>query len=293
MTEQLALIEERVPEHFSVSELREYMTCPLRWWYRYRAGLRTEKTTSYFALGTAVHSGLGAWYWHYKTSGEREKALELYRQTYLEESAKVDWRLEPAKKDPFEQKTRGEEMLMAAISAGDDWEAESVEETLYAELSHSKFGKLPLPIKMVLDMRTTTNDIVEHKTSDRKWAANREHSDIQASAYIAGVRENYGHDPLLTFNIISNSASGPLVDRRPTRRTQDQLDQLYVHARGLLNAMEKGAIFPNPTAYIHNTCEYRRICDKWESHPQPLPTTRSGLTRMLPSLSEKALPELK
>jgi len=290
---EFAKIEERVPEHFSVSELREYMACPLRWWYRYRAGLRTERTTSYFALGTAVHTGLGAWYWHFKNSGDRESALKMYRESYLEESKKVDWRLESAKKDPFSQKTRGEEMVMAAISEGDDWEAESVEEVLFAELSHSRLGKLPLPIKMVLDMRTKTNDIVEHKTADRKWETGREHGDIQATAYIAGVRANYDHDPLLTFNIISNSASGPVVDRRNTRRTQEELDRLYFSARALLDAMEKGAIYPNPTAYIHKTCEYRRLCDRWESHPQPLPTDRNGLVRLLPTLSKEALPELK
>jgi len=183
-------------------------------------------------------------------------------------------------------------MLKAAIFEGDDWSAKAVERAFMADITHSRLGKLPIKLKSVLDMVTTTNDVVEHKTATRKWEEGREHGDIQATAYVSVVRQNYDHDPKVTFNIVSKHSKGPNVERRTTTRTQDDIDRLYITVRAMLDAKEKGAIYPNPTAFVHATCEFRKLCDKWESHPQPLPETASGLLKVLPSIRQSSLTKM-
>jgi CRISPR/Cas system-associated exonuclease Cas4 (RecB family) len=284
---ELIKYEERHPEHVSVSELREFMSCPLRWWYKYRLGLWTDKTTPFFALGTSVHAGLQMWYEPIngaKKLGDLGRAYEHYATTYAIESQKVDWMAEKDA-DPIGQQSMGKEMLRAALTIGDDWKAHAVERTMFAEIKHSRLGKLPIKLKAQVDMLTEDKDVVEHKTASRKWEQGREHGDIQATAYVLAVRENFGHDPLVTFNIISKSVKEPNVDRRETRRGQDELDKLYISVRAFMEAQEKG-VYPNPTSYAHATCEYRRICDAWESHPQKLPE-RKVLKQLVPGLREK------
>ena len=173
-------------EHVSISEIREFQACPLRWWYRYENGLWTEKTSSFFALGTAVHAGLANWYEPLnggKKDGDLTMPLRLYKATFADESAKVNW-ADESDKDPISQSALGEDMLKAAIFEGDDWTAKAVERTFMADIQHSRLGKLPIKLKSVLDMVTTTNDVVEHKTATRKWDEGREHGDIQATAYV-------------------------------------------------------------------------------------------------------------
>jgi putative RecB family exonuclease len=281
-------------EHVSVSEIREFQACPLRWWYRYENGLWTEKTSSFFALGTAVHAGLANWYEPLnggKKTGDLTMPIKLYRAAFADESEKVNW-TDESDKDPISQSALGEEMLKAAIFEGDDWSAKAVERAFMADITHSRLGKLPIKLKSVLDMVTTTNDVVEHKTATRKWEEGREHGDIQATAYVSVVRQNYDHDPKVTFNIVSKHSKGPNVERRTTTRTQDDIDRLYITVRAMLDAKEKGAIYPNPTAFVHATCEFRKLCDKWESHPQPLPETASGLLKVLPSIRQSSLTKM-
>ena len=292
-------IIERNPTYISVSELREYLSCPLRWWYKYKMGLWTERTTPFFALGTAVHSGLALWYSNKSnkfTSGKaKEFALLGFSDTYQKEAEKVDWSLETTRNILTDSAT-GQEMLEAAITAGDDWAPHQdggIEKTFMADIKHSKLGTLPIQLKATVDMLLDNKNVVEHKTAERKWEQGREHGDIQATAYALAVRDNFGHDPEVTFNIISKSAKGPNVDRRPTRRSQDQIDRLYIQVRSFLDAREKGAIYPNPTAFIHEKCEFRALCDKWESHPQQLPDSRRALKVLLPTLADNAVKTLQ
>lgn len=291
--------QERNPDYISVSELREYLSCPLRWWYKYKVGMWTERTTPFFALGTAVHSGLALWYGNKgnKLSGPKAKefALRGFAETYQKEAEKVDWSLETSR-DVLTDSAVGQEMLEAAIAAGDDWVPHKdggIEKTMFADISHSKLGPLPIRLKATVDMLLASKNVVEHKTSERKWEQGREHGDIQATAYVMAVRDNYGHDPEVTFNIVSKSAKGPNVDRRPTRRNDEQIDRLYIQVRSFLDAREKGAVYPNPTSFAHEKCEYRALCDTWESHPQTLPSTRRELKVLVPTLAENAVKGLQ
>ena len=279
------MIEERNPQHISVSELREFLSCPLRWWYKYRLGMWTNRTTAYFALGTSVHAGLQRWY-EPLTGGKRNGDLSMAYDHYR----KVDWGGEK-ERDSMSEGFAGEEMLRAALLEGDDWEAKHVEHTLMSEIKHSRLGKLPIKLKTNLDMINKDLNVVEHKTAQRRWEKDRENGDIQATAYVNAIRENFSHDPTITFNIISNSAKGVNVDRRVTTRTQDQIDTMYIGARSFLDAIEKGAIYPNPTAFAHATCEFKTLCNKFESHPQQIPEDRKELYRMVPTLKKGLWPD--
>ena len=287
------MIEERNPQHISVSELREFLSCPLRWWYKYRLGMWTNRTTAYFALGTSVHAGLQRWYEPLtggKRNGDLSMAYDHYRKTWALEAEKVDWGGEK-ERDSMSEGFAGEEMLRAALLEGDDWEAKHVEHTLMSEIKHSRLGKLPIKLKTNLDMINKDLNVVEHKTAQRRWEKDRENGDIQATAYVNAIRENFSHDPTITFNIISNSAKGVSVDRRVTTRTQDQIDTMYIGARSFLDAIEKGAIYPNPTAFAHATCEFKTLCNKFESHPQQIPEDRKELYRMVPTLKKGLWPD--
>ncbi len=292
-------IVERDVDYISVSELREYLSCPLRWWYKYKVGLWTERTTPFFALGNAVHSGLATWYGgdqkFIAPDKRKEFALRGFADTYQQEAEKVDWSLETTRNILTDSAT-GQEMLEAAISAGDNWKPHKdggIEKTMMSEIKHSKLGVLPIRLKAKVDMLLDNLNVVEHKTAERKWEQGREHGDIQATAYVMAVRDNFGHDPEVTFNIISKSAKGPNVDRRATRRNQEQIDRLYIQVRAFLDAKDKGGVYPNPTAFAHEKCEFRALCDKWESHPQKMPDSRRELKVLVPTLADNAVKTLQ
>ena len=77
------------------------------------------------------------------------------------------------------------------------------------------------------------------------------------------------------------------IERRPTTRDQDDIDRFYGYARLLLEAEEKQVFYPNPTAWPHANCEFRRICDGWDGEIGhfDLPTGRA-LQALVPGLSD-------
>jgi|694.fasta_scaffold01399_29 CRISPR/Cas system-associated exonuclease Cas4 (RecB family) len=275
--------------YFSISELRAYLTCPLYGYFRYGKKLWTESTGAAALVGSSVHFGLARWYSTKKSS--RDQALEYTRRYFAEESSKVNWENEKIR-DPLGEAVKSEAMLIAALDEGDDWEAEAVERAMYGEIKHSKLGSLPVKLKGVPDLYTKSNIVIDHKTSYRAWDKGKEHKDMQATAYAGLIRDNFGKNPEVLFNIITLNSKGPNVDRRSTYRSQENFDQLYMMARGILDMIEKKAFFPNPEAWFHETCEFRGLCvDTNGQNGNAIPTTRKELLRLVPKLADKSGPK--
>lgn len=271
--------------HVSISEVREFLNCPLRWWYRYRLGLWSDRTRAFFAVGNAVHFGLAAFYGADIRGEPRDpdRALAFYRQEWARQVPHVTWSDEA--KDPMDTGDDGSRMLLRAVEEPDDWgEVRGVEETVYSELTHSRLGTLPVRMKSKLDLRTA-RVVVDHKTAAKRWPVGKEAGDMQATLYFDAVRQNFAEPEAVVFNVIvANKA--PLVDRRPTRSSQDDIDRLYVIVRAMLDAEEKGAVYPNPSSFDHPTCEFRGLCDGWSGHPQSVPSGRR-LQMLVPGLTDR------
>jgi len=87
------VLEPKERRHFSPSELTEFFSCPLRRWYRYRLGLWSDTTSSYFAMGSAVHAGLERFYGE-KIAGrprDPDGARVFYRRAAGAERAQLKW----------------------------------------------------------------------------------------------------------------------------------------------------------------------------------------------------------
>lgn len=275
--------------YFSISELRSYLTCPMYGYFRYQKKLWTESTGAAALVGSSVHFGLARWYSTKKAS--REQAFEYTRRYFSEESSKVNWESEKIR-DPLGEAVKSEAMLAAAIDAGDDWEAEAVERSMYGEIRHSKLGVLPVKLKGIPDLYTKSNIVIDHKTSYRAWDKGKEHKDMQATAYAGLIRDNFGKNPEVIFNIVSLNSKGANVDRRSTFRSQENFDQLYMMARAILDMIEKGSYFPNPEAWFHETCEFKNLCvETGGQKGNQIPTTRKELVRLVPRLAPKSGPK--
>jgi hypothetical protein len=275
-------------KHLSVSEVKEFLSCPARWAFRYGMGLWTSGTNPYFALGNGVHAGLERWYWP-NDPHNRDEAFRQMRRKVISESGQVDWSAAKEGDDPLTLRDKSERLLAVGVTVpGDDWIAAQVETTLYADIKHSRLGKLPVPLKIRPDMVLESHDFIDHKTADKTWVAGKERSEAQAVGYTIAGRQNFGHDPVTWFNIMIPTAIAK-VDRRSTMRDQDDIDRFYGYARLLLDAEEKRVFYPNPTSWAHATCEFRRICDGWQGTigEFDLPTDRA-LQALVPNLSDRA-----
>jgi len=275
-------------KHISVSEVKEFLSCPARWAFRYRMGMWVSGSTPFFALGNGVHAGLERWYWP-NDPHNQDEAFRQFRRKIIEESGKVDWSAAKEGDGPLTLRDRGERLLAAGVAVpGDDWVAAQVETTLYADIVHSRLGKLPVPLKIRPDMVLETHDFIDHKTADKAWEAGKERSEAQAVGYTIAGRQNFSHDPVTHYNVLVATTVAK-VDRRSTMRDQDDIDRFYGYARLLLEAEEKRVFYPNPTSWAHKTCEFRRICDGWQGEIGgfDLPTGRA-LQALVPNLSDWA-----
>jgi len=66
-----------LPDHFSVSQLTKFLTCPLSYRFQYVDQIKVGSKTSSFALGTAFHTAAEKLHKHMLNGGVRKP--EVYR----------------------------------------------------------------------------------------------------------------------------------------------------------------------------------------------------------------------
>ena len=246
--------------HWSYSAMQCYLTCPLKYKFRYIDNAEPERTGSCFLLGKAFHAALSERARIGRDMKENEVCDVFEDYFKIECDAAVNLTFKP-KEDYDSMLQTGFKMLEVACQNWlDDFAVQQVAETFSVSipgLSKPLIGEFDC---VVTDGRDTC--IVDWKTASAKWALDKADKDLQATAFCYAYKQKHGENPLFRFDVYTKAKS-PTVNNHYTLRTQNELDRFVSLANQIEKSVNSGNFYPNETGFSCTECPYRERCKKW------------------------------
>ena len=246
--------------HWSYSAMQCYLTCPLKYKFRYIDNAEPERTGSCFIFGKAFHAALSerARIGRDMKGNEVCDVFEDYFK--IECEAAVNLTFKP--KEDFDSMLQtGFKMIeVACLNWQDDFAIQQVAETFSVSipgLSKPLIGEFDC---VVTDGRDTC--IVDWKTASAKWALGKADSDLQATAFCYAYKHKHGENPLFRFDVYTKAKS-PSVNNHYTLRTDNELERFVSLANHIEKSVNSGNFYPNETGFSCTECPYRDHCKKW------------------------------
>ena len=246
--------------HWSYSAFQCYLTCPLKYKFRYIDNAEPERTGACFPFGRAFHAALSERARIGRNMSEREvydvfedflKAeLEVTPNVVFKENENLDTML-----------AQGAKMVDAVCENWqDDFAVQSVAESFSVTvpgLSKPLVGEFDCVVEDGKDIC-----IVDWKTSGSKWPTGKADQSLQCSAFCYAYKEKYGINPLFRFDVVTKAKS-PTVNNYYTLRTQNDLDRFVTLANSIERSVNSGCFYPNESNFGCADCPYAERCKKW------------------------------
>ena len=246
--------------HWSYSALQCYLTCPLKYKFRYIDNAEPERTGSCFPFGRAFHAALSERARIGKDMSDREvcDVFEDYFKVECEATPNLTFK---PKEDYDSMLQTGVKMLEVACKNWmDDFAVESVAETFSVTvpgLSKPLIGEFDC---VVTDGRDRC--IVDWKTASAKWPLDKADKDLQATAFCYAFKQKYGEKSLFRFDVYTKAKS-PSVNNHYTLRTDNELERFVSLANHIEKSVNSGNFYPNESGFSCGECPYRDRCKKW------------------------------
>ena len=247
----------RETPHWSYSAFQTYLTCPMRYYFRYIEHAEVERTSVNMPFGRAIHAVLserarkGSCY---TIEDAKENFLSHFRNE-IEVSENLTYKPE---EDFIFWNQRGNDMLEVALAEwSDDYMVKNVAEAFSVDvpgLSKPLVGEYDI---VVVDGGDET--ICDWKTASVKWSAGKADRDLQATTFSYAYQKTYGVNPLFRFDVFTKAKS-PVHQQLYTHRNQDDFDRFVYLTGKIESAINAGIFLPIESCMNCSECAYGCRC---------------------------------
>lgn len=275
-TQTLRVLKESL--HISYSQISAYLTCSLRYYLQYVAGLKPERTGSALPLGSALHAVMARYFETLQSSGVREKRevlCELFRDSLAREIAqnagKILYKSDAPDADALAN--QGEMLLdcfLENVNPGvEGMEVVGVELPLATRLYDPHGVATDFNLIGVIDLllRDAAGKLiaVDHKTARNAYAQETVDQDLQLSAYALLLSGNEyldaGEDLQGRYDILRKIKT-PKMERLATVRTSRDQQRFQRIAGAVLQGVEAGVFIPC-RGWQCADCGFAEACRAW------------------------------
>ena len=247
----------RETPHWSYSAINTYLTCPMRYYFRYIEHAEVERTNVSIPFGRAFHAVLsdrarkGVSY----TVEDAKEDFAVYFRGETEVSENISYKPD---EDYWFWNQRGCDMLDVALAEWpDDYSVKSVAEAFSVEVP-----SLSKPLVGEFDLVTVDGGdetICDWKTASMKWPNGKADRDLQATVFTYAYQKKYGENPLFRFDVFTK-AKTPAHHQFYTLRTQDDFDRFVYLAGKIEKAVNTGIFLPVESCINCAECAYSSRC---------------------------------
>lgn len=262
---------QRPISHLSVSQLKEYLRCPRKYFFHYVDGAEPEFRSVALAFGSAWHHMLGEVLVRRPTIVSVEEAQAIFRDALVIE---VQGEGEDDNHDVPVLFDTDEQNLPAVIDRGVAMvevffdrvalpeEVLGVEVAFAIELTDPiTGGDLPAPLVGGIDALGWEDGravVWEFKTSAKRWSRDQLEYDIQPTAYKVAAR-SLGHaDPLLRLTVATKGSKPDVQVEDLVRGRRDERELAEI-AIGVMRSVRAGADHP-VRGWACRSCQYAGAC---------------------------------
>lgn len=252
--------------HLSYSAISLFQQCPLRFFFRYIAGLPEQTIASSMVLGRALHASLE---FHYEQllMGQEPPALDTLLDVFQE-----TWRLHDSTRIRFGKaediNTIGrlaERMLRTfrvSALARPNGTILAIEEEFRANVvpgCPELLGRIDLAVET-----RDALEVTDFKTSRSQWSMNRvDDAAAQLLLYSELVKPLSDGKPLrLAFGVITKTKV-PALHMHPVVHSQARVQRTKRIVERIWRAIQTAHFYPVPSAMNCSTCPYRKPCRSW------------------------------
>jgi putative RecB family exonuclease len=264
-------IEERqrgADAYISASRLNCWLSCPLKWAFRYRQGIRTPTTPALF-VGKACHSALEAYYRHRQLGVTLEpgdvtgKFLESWAGLVDQEQVMFT---EIADEQAVRKQVCDLVTAYLAVVPKDE-KPLAVEVAVEVPLVDPENGEdLGMPLVGVIDLVLEGQAgpvIADFKTAARSSEPMEISHEIQLSSYAWLYRQVAGRKEAGIEIRSLIKTKQPKVEFHPyAARSDDHFRRLFAVIREYLDALGSGRFNYRP-GFGCGLCDYRKECQQW------------------------------
>ena len=250
------------PDHISVSQINQYLMCPLKYRFHYVDELPAAFKSADLAFGSAIHAAVEWWHKH----RENEKGPEWQDVARIFEAD-----LQAQAFDMLKFKNggsieslldKGKQVLAVYLKSYKGKEVRAVELPFRVPVLDLETGEaLELPLDGYIDLVEADDTVVELKTAAKVYSPIEIIQHLQLSAYAYAYGWLYKTKPKLRIDILTKSKV-PAMHSFEVNRDKNELVRFFHIAKGVLQSIKAGHFYPNE-GWQCPGCEYFEACRKW------------------------------
>ena len=247
----------RETPHWSYSAFNTYLTCPMRYYFRYIEHAEVERTSISIPFGRAFHMVLsdrarkGTSY----TIQDAKEDFAVYFRGETEVSENLTYKPD---EDYWFWDKRGCDMLEVALAEWpDDYTVKSVAEAFSVDvpgLSKPLVGEFDL---VTVDGGDET--ICDWKTASMKWPNGKADRDLQATTFCYAYQKKYGTNPVFRFDVFTKGQK-PAHHQFYTLGSHDDFERFVFLAGKIEKAVNTGIFLPVESCMNCAECAYGSRC---------------------------------
>lgn len=243
--------------HWSYSALQTYLTCPMRYYFRYIEHAEVERTPISIPFGRAIHLVLSerAMKGTNYTIVDAKEDFAVYFKGETEICENLTYK---EGEDYWFWDKRGCDMLELALADWpDDYTVKSV-----AEAFSVNVPGLSKPLVGEFDLVTVDGGdetICDWKTAATNWPKGKADRDLQATTFAYAYMKKYGVNPVFRFDVYTK-AKTPAHHQFYTLRTSDDFDRFVYLAGKIEKAINTGIFLPVESCMNCAECAYSNRC---------------------------------
>ncbi len=253
-------------DYVSWSAISTFRSCPLKYWFRYVAGLPEETVSSALVIGTGIHAAIESVY-RAELAGEAkpdaDALLFAYRSAWL-----------PHDPDAIQfgsSETRGSldalagkmlAVFLASPAASVRGRVLGVEEEIRGTLVEGVpdlYGRI--------DLVTEDSDslvLTDFKTSRGKWSTEQaEDASEQMVLYSKLAGELAPGKKLATRLLVLTKTKEPLIEEHLGEVRPDRVARTVTSVERVWRAIASNNFYPAPSVVGCASCGYRKACEGW------------------------------
>ena len=254
-------------DYVSFSAIRTYQTCPLKYYFRYVAGLPEETVSASLVFGGAIHAAVEQ---HFREllAGNSPPTLAELREVY-----RAEWEqraTESVQFGPSEDRDSLDTMsslMLQAFQSSDAAQPPGRILGVEEELRGPIIAGLP-DILGRLDLISETPEclvISDWKTSRARWTATQfEDAGEQLILYTELAQDISPGKPFQVEFVVITKTAKPAIQRERLPVTASQVARVRQVVQRVWSAITAGHFYPAPSAMACGGCPYRGPCRAWE-----------------------------
>ena len=252
--------------YISWSSISTFRSCPLKYFFRYVAGLPEESVSAALVFGTGIHAAIEGFY-RAELAGEAKPDVEqlvfAYRSAWLPH--------DPEAIQFGSSETRGSLDALAAkmLTAFLNSPAASVQGRVLGveeEIRGTLFDGVP-DLYGRIDLVTEDSDslmLTDFKTSRGKWSPEQaEDAAEQLILYSKLAGELSPGKKLVTRFLVLTKTKEPVVEEHLGEVRPDRVARTMASVERVWRAVEAGNFYPAPSVVGCASCGYRKACEGW------------------------------